>query len=165
MKRTTMLVYGAALLLPIGIAIAGNAPDVKEGLWSIHTQTIDNPGNVKSAHTSTICRNHAYDQHVMALSKGMKGCTVTSETIAGNKYSLAMHCMVGATVIDSKGTTTFDGDTSTHSENHATYAPAMAGVSETTMIQDQKYVGDCPPGVQPGDMTQPDGRVTHLWKQ
>ena len=164
MKITKMLVYATAALLPIGIAIAANVPDVKEGLWSIHTQSIDNPGNVKSDHTSTICRNHAYDEHVMSLAKNMKGCAVGSERVDGNKYILEMHCTVGTTVIASTGTTTFDGDTSTHSESHATYTPAMAGISEMTMIQDQKYVGSCPAGVQPGDMTSEDGRVTHLWK-
>ena len=94
----------------------------------------------------------------------MKGCTVSSENIEGNKYSMEMHCTVGATVINSKGATTFDGDTSSHSETHATYAPAMAGISEMTMIQDQKYMGSCPAGVQPGDRTNADGTVIHLGK-
>ena len=39
----------------------------------------------------------------------------------------------------------------------------MGGVSETTMIMDQKYVGSCPAGAQPGDITYADGRVTH-WR-
>jgi Protein of unknown function (DUF3617) len=164
MKVTKMLGYATALVLPMGIAIAANPPDLKEGLWSIRTQSTDNPGNVKSDHTSTICRNHAYDQHANSLAKTVKGCTVGRESFEGNKYSLEMHCTVGATVIDSKGTTTFDGDTSTHSETHATYAPAMAGIAETTMIQDQKYVGSCPAGAQAGDMTSENGRVNHLWK-
>ena len=165
MKITKVLVYAAALLLPIGIVIAANAPDVKEGLWTIHTQTTDNPGNVKSDHRSTICRNHAYDQHVISVSKEVKGCAVRSEGFEGNKYSIEMHCTVGTTVIDSKGTTTFDGDTSTHTESHATYTPAFYGKSETTTIQDQKYVGSCPAGSQPGDMTSENGQVIHLWKK
>jgi len=163
MKR--MLVYvGAALLLPIGVAIAVNLPEQKEGLWSIQRQTIDNPGNKKSESTSKICRNHAYDQHANSLAKNVKGCTTVSESFEGGKYSIEMHCVVAGTVIESKGTTTFQGDTSTHSESHATYTPAMAGVSETTTIMDQKYVGSCPAGTQPGDMMSADGRVTHLWK-
>jgi hypothetical protein len=72
-----MRVMAAALLLPIWIALGADPPDVKEGLWSIHTQTIDNPGNKKSDSSSTICRNHAYDQYVQSLAKKtMKGCTV-----------------------------------------------------------------------------------------
>lgn len=163
MKRT--LVYaGAALLLPIGIAIAVNLPEQKEGLWSIHMVTIDNPGNKKTESTSKICRNHAYDQHVIDLVKKMKGCTTVSESFLGGKFSIETHCVISGTVIDSKGTTTFQGDTATHSESQATYTPAMGGMSGMTMIQDQKYEGACPAGIQPGDRISADGTVTHLWK-
>jgi hypothetical protein len=94
----------------------------------------------------------------------VNGCTPTSQSFQGGKYSSASHCVVGGTVIESRGTATYQGDTSAHSETHATYSPAMDGVSETTMVMDQKYVGSCPAGVQPGDMTSADGRITHLWK-
>jgi len=99
-------------------------------------QSTDDPGNKKTEGTSTICRNHAYDQHVQAEAKNMKGCAKVNESFADGKYTLEMHCTVGASVIDSKGTSTFQDDTSTHSESHATYTPAFYGVSETTMIQD-----------------------------
>jgi len=65
-------------------------------------------------------------------------------------------------VIDSKGTTTFVGDTAAHSETHSTNTAAMYGVSETIQVMDQKYVGSCPAGAQPGDRTGADGRVSHL---
>lgn len=163
MKRMLVSV-AAALLLPIGIAIAVNLPEQKEGLWSIHRQMTANPGNKKTDSTSKICRNHAYDQYANSLAKNVKGCTTGSESFEGGKYSIEMHCVVAGTVIESKGTTTFQGDRSTHAESHATYTPAMGGVSEMTMIIDQKYEGSCPAGTQPGDMMSADGRVTHLWK-
>ena len=72
--------------------------------------------------------------------------------------------MTAGTVVESKGTTTFQGDTATHSETHATYTPPMGGISGMTMIMDQKYVGSCPAGLQPGDRTNADGSVIHLWK-
>jgi hypothetical protein len=164
MKLTNLLVYAALLSLPIGIAIATDVPDVKEGFWSIHTLTTNNPGNVKSETTTKICRNHAYDAYTKGLAKDIKGCTVNNESYAGNKYSMQMHCTVAATVIDSKGTVTFNGDTSTHSETQATYSPAVGGVSQTTTIQDQKYIGSCPTGTAPGDLILEDGNVNHLWK-
>ena len=163
MKKMLVSV-AAALLLPIGMANASDPPELKEGLWSIHTLTIDNPGNKKSENTSTICRNHAYDQHVQSLAKGRKGCATVTGSFQSGKYSVEMHCAAAGTVIDTKGTTTYQGDTSAHAENHTTYSPAFAGVSESTMIMDQKYVGSCPAGAQPGDMTTADGRVNHLWK-
>ena len=164
MKIIKMFVYLGALLLPAGIAIATNHPDLKEGLWSVHTQNIDNPGNKKSEGNFTLCRSHASDQAVEARVKEMKGCTKSNESFEGNKYSIEMHCTVASTVIETKGSTTFSGDTSTHTESHATYTPALGGISESTMIQDQKYIGACPAGVQPGDRTNADGTVIHLSK-
>ncbi len=163
MKRNKMLVSAvAAAWLPI--AYAADPPELKEGLWSIHTQTIDNPGNKKSEWTNTLCRNHAYDKSVEELGKTIKGCTKVSESVQGGKTSSELHCVVAGTVIDTKGTGTYGGDTSSHSESHATYSPAFGGVSESTMIMDQKYVGTCPAGVQPGDQTSADGTVIHLGK-
>jgi len=152
------------LLLTVGIAKAGNPPEQKEGLWSIHKLTTDNPGNKKTESTSTICRSHAYDEHVRSLAKSRKGCTTVSESFEGGKYSVEMNCEAAGTKVHTKGTTTYQGDTSTHSETQATYTPAMAGISETTAIMDQKYVGSCPAGTAPGDMTSSDGTVNHLWK-
>jgi Protein of unknown function (DUF3617) len=161
----TMLVLAAtALLLLIGTAYAADLPELKEGLWSVHKQTTTNPENSKSDTTSTICRNHAYDQHVRSLMKSMKGCSVVSESLQGGTYVLETRCEITGTMVDSKGTVTSQGDNATHSETHATYTPAMAGISEMTIIMDQKYVGSCPAGVQPGDITQADGRVSHTWK-
>ena len=147
--------------LAIAAAGAGDAPEVKEGLWSVHTQTIENPGNKKTEGSFELCRSHAYDQSVRATAKAMKACTMTNESLQGGKYSSGTHCVVGGTTIESKGTTTFQGDTSTHSETHSTYSPAMGGISESTTIMDQKYVGSCPAGMQPGDRKMADGRVVH----
>ncbi len=160
----TLVPAVAAFLLAIGTASAVDAPDLKEGLWSVHTQTVDNPGNKKSDGTYTLCRSHAFDQSVRASAKTVKGCTNTSESFQGGKFSSATHCVMAGTVMESKGTTAFQGDTSTHSETHATYSPAMYGVSETTMIMDQKYVGSCPAGTQPGDRISADGSVIHSGK-
>ncbi|HVR24953.1 MAG TPA: hypothetical protein VMU26_16705 [Candidatus Polarisedimenticolia bacterium] len=61
--------------------------------------------------------------------------------------------------MDSTETVIYTGDTSAHSETLATYTPALGGVSETTMIMDQKYVGSCPAGAQSGDLTNADGNI------
>jgi hypothetical protein len=152
-------------LLPIGTANAADPPEQKEGLWSIHRQSIDNPGNRKTESSSTICRSHTYNAYTLSLVKNKKvGCTTLKEVWQGSIHSVDSHCIVAGTAVDSKGTVTYTGDTSAHSENRATYTPALGGVSETTMIMDQKYVGSCPAGAQPGDLTNADGRVTHLWR-
>lgn len=162
--KKALLAVASAVLLAIGIANAADLPELKEGLWSIHSQSIDNPGNKKSESTSTICRSHAYDEYVRSQATNVKGCTTVSKSFLGGKYSVELHCVEAGTVVESKGTTTFQGDTSAHSETHATYTPALGGISEMTMIMDQKYIGSCPAGAQPGDKTNADGTVIHLWK-
>ena len=73
----------AALLLPL--AFAADAPEIKEGLWSIHTQTIDNPGNKKMENTSTICRDHAYDKSVEAKGFVNEGANPLGLTVEGKE--------------------------------------------------------------------------------
>jgi hypothetical protein len=145
----------------IGLALAVEPPAMKEGLWSIHTQSIDNPGNVKHESSRKICRSHAYDKEVQAKAKNLPGCKVLNENLSGGTFTSESECTSGQTVIKTKGTTTFQGDTATHSETHATYTPALYGVSDTRIIMDQKYLGACPAGTQPGDIIQADGTVTH----
>jgi hypothetical protein len=152
----------AALLLTSTALYAANPPEMMEGLWSIRNHTIDNPGNKKTDSTSTLCRSHAYDQHVLELAKTMIHCTI-NESVDANKFSVTTHCVVACTVVDSTSTAIFTGNTAAYSETRATYNPALGGISEMSVIQDEKYLGSCPPGLRPGDMTRADGTVVHLW--
>jgi len=148
----------------LAMANAASAPQLKEGLWSVHTQTIDNPGNRKTEGTYKLCRNHAFDKSVEARAKDVKGCTMVKESFENGVYSSETHCVIGATVLNSHGTTVFQGDASLRSESHSTYTPALRGTSESLRIIDQKYEGSCPAGTQPGDRTGADGKIVHLWK-
>jgi hypothetical protein len=94
----------------------------------------------------------------------MKGCKVASENLTGGTYTVETECNVQGSAIKSKGTTTYQGDTAFHLETHAAYTPALMGVGETTVIVDQKYLGACPAGIEPGDRIAEDGTVTHTWK-
>ena len=157
-----LLCTTALVLLPIGIALASGPPHLKEGLWSLDRQTIDSPGNKKDvAPTIKTCRSDAYDQYVLGLMKNMHGCTTVTDSTQGNRYLLDMKCTVGKTVIETKGTTTYQSDTFAHAVSHTTYTPAMYGRSETTTIADSKYIGSCPAGMQPGDRINTDGTIAH----
>ncbi|MGA2130740.1 MAG: DUF3617 family protein [Bryobacteraceae bacterium] len=160
--KKMMLVSAAALVLPI--AQAADPPELKEGLWSIRTQLVDNPGNKKDDTTTTLCRNHAYDKSAITLAKNaVKGCKY-DERFEGGKYATEMHCVIAGTVIETKATAAHVGDTSVHGEDHTTYSPPLGGVSESIRIVDQKYIGSCPAGAQPGDLTNAEGNVVHLGK-
>jgi hypothetical protein len=161
-KKLIFAMVGLATL--IGSASAADRPQIKEGLWQIRTQTIDNPSNKKTEGTVMLCRDHDFDKSAEALAKNVKGCTTISESFAAGKFSSETRCEVASTVIDSKGTVTFQSDTAAHSETHVTYTPALYGNADETMIQDQTYLGDCPAGMQPGDRKSQDGTIVHLRK-
>ncbi len=163
MKR--LLMCATAILSVVGFVAAIDLPASREGLWSMRTQTTDNPGNVKTDFTQKICRNHAYDSAARAKAKNMPGCKVLNENLSGHTYTLEMECKIAGSVIHSKGVTTIVGDAAFHSESHATYAPALNGVSDTTIIIDQKYLGSCPSGIEPGDIIRSDGTILHTGKR
>lgn len=155
----------AAIAVPVGAAYAVDHPQIKEGLWQIRTQTINNPGNKRTEGTVTLCRDHDYDKSVEALAKNIKGCITINESLEAGKFSSEVRCEIGSTVVVSKGTATFQNDASTHSETHATYTPVFYGIADVTMIQDQTYLGSCPAGMQPGDRKSQDGTIIkHMGK-
>jgi hypothetical protein len=162
MRKLLMTV--TAILCFVVFTPAIDLPSLREGLWSIHTQSVDNPGNVKREFTQKLCRNHAYDDSARAKAKNVPGCKTLNENLSGHTYTVEMECTVTGSVIHSSGVTTMTGDDAFHSETHATYTPALRGVSDTTMIIDQKYEGSCPAGTQPGDFIRPDGTILHTGK-
>lgn len=163
MQKVVLAFVTVALVLPS--AHATDPPEVKEGLWTVHSELTNNPGGKKIESNYTICRDHEFDQIARDREKGMKGCTTVGETLQDGKYTSEIHCSVKKTTIDSKGITTYTGDSAFHSETHVAYTPALGGVSESIIVVDQKYAGSCPAGTQPGDRTNEDGTVLHLGKQ
>jgi hypothetical protein len=163
MQKKFLLVT-AAMALPVAIASAQYLPSMKEGLWKIHSVTTDMPSNETTTDTYTICRSHAYDDHVRELVKSIKGCTYKEGGDVGGKKMEESHCEISGMKIDTTGYVKETGDTAFHSEGHTKYTPAMNKITETTMVQDQTYVGACPAGMEPGDKKDSDGTVQHLWK-
>lgn len=150
----------AALLLQL--AAATDAPEVKEGLWSVHMQFTDNPGNKKTEGSYSLCRDHAYDQAARARAKQIPGCTITNENLSSGKYTIQMRCVRMGSTVESTSVTTFSGDAALHTETHSTNTPPLHGVSEQTVVMDQKYTGSCPAGTKPGDRINSDGSIMHL---
>jgi hypothetical protein len=145
------------------IAASTDPPPMREGLWSVHTETTNNPIGKKSEGSYTLCRDHTFDSQMREQEKGQKGCTV-AEHIEDGGYSSEIHCKMGSRTMVSKDTTTFKGDTEVHEETHTWYSPAIGGVTDSLTVMDSKYDGSCPEGVMPGDRTDPGGSVVHLGK-
>jgi hypothetical protein len=158
MRRTLLLVVPVILL-------AADAPPFKEGFWSIHSVSTEQPSGKKREVTRSICRNHAYDDYVREKAKKIPPtCKIVTDSSSGGTTILETECTVQETTVHGKTTTTFTSDSAVHSETHTTYAPPLAGMSEMTMVMDQTYTGACPEGVDPGDMVTPDGKKVASWK-
>jgi hypothetical protein len=134
----------------------------KEGLWSIHTVTVENPGDKKREGNQSVCRNHAYDAYARTLAKRPE-CKI-AETFTRGAMVSDSECTIAGSVLHTKANVTFTGDTAAHSEMHTTYTPAAYGVAESTMTMDQAYVGPCPAGTEPGDIMGADGNRMSRWK-
>lgn len=156
MKKTAA---AAAFALLFTAAVAQDIPNMKEGLWKLHMVTTSGSGKPEDTGYS-LCRNHAYDQKAHDLMK-KTGCTVNEGAAIGGKRTFSSVCKVGDTTISSKSTLTSSGDTSFHSETITSYSPAMDGMSQTTTVQDQTYIGSCPAGMNPGDIMGADGQIRH----
>jgi hypothetical protein len=52
----------------------------------------------------------------------------------------------------------------THAESHATYTPSFNGKTEETLLQEQRFLGECPAGINPGDRIMSDGTVQRYGK-
>jgi len=152
-----LMLLSAMLLLPI--ARAADPPQLKEGLWEIRGQRIENPGNKRTEFTYRLCRSHAYDKAMDDLVKNQKDCTTTFESLGGGRYASSSRCTAAGIVIESKGSYRYESSTSARSESTATYLPALRGKTDETLIQDQNYLGSCPAGMRPGDRIDADSKV------
>ncbi len=154
--------FAALFVLPL---VAVDLPQLKEGLWSVTTQTEIKPAGNKIEGSSTLCRDHAYDEKVRAHAHtAMKGCTITKETFANGKYTVTSHCDRPNMAIDTESVTTMESDSASHSEIHSKITPPPPGHEETLITIDEKFIGACPANMKPGDRTSKDGSVIHIDK-
>jgi hypothetical protein len=160
--KTEILSSFAMMFVSIGIACADELqlPPMKEGLWESHTQQVIQ--GKKYDISMKMCKSHEFDKSMQASMKTagenmrkLNHCTDSVTRLSGNSYSSEMHCEKDGSV--TKTTMSYQGDTSYHMEMHMTDSK-----SETVMIIDDKYVGNCPADMKPGDAVTGDGKKMNL---
>lgn len=156
MRPTSLILVGALLF---SVARAADPPPLQEGLWEVRGRSVENPGAKVTNFSYRLCRNHAFDTAMDSQVKNAKECSTSFDDLGGGRFAAASSCNLGGRVIVSKGTYTYDSATLTHAESHATYTPAFNGKTEETILQEQRFLGDCPAGVNPGDRIMSDGSI------
>ena len=156
-------ILAATVLLFLGVAHADfpNMPTLKEGLWKI--RMIDTtPGQKPTDNTYSLCRDHAYDEKGRQIAnKVLTACTTTSDVKSGDTRTVVTSCKIGDSTVVTHSTLIGLSDTHFRTETSATYTPPLYGQSQSSMIQEQTYLGACPANMQPGDRQLPDGTLQH----
>jgi hypothetical protein len=144
---------------PLMAGCANDPPKLKEGLWDIRGQRVENPGNKRSDFAYRLCRDHAFDRATDAMYRDVKDCNTVLKKAGDAKYSSASTCRAAGVTIASTGTSSYRGNESIHTDTQAVYTPAFDGKTDETLVEDQQYIGKCPAAMKPGDRLNPDGIV------
>src|SRR5579871_765654 len=111
-----LIPVAASAFVLLGFADAADEPPLKEGLWSIQTETVSQPGDKKVSGTRSLCRNHAYDDDVRARAKAVAAnCKTVLDKSKGGRTELETECVIAGTTTHSKATTNTTSDSAVHS--------------------------------------------------
>jgi hypothetical protein len=155
---------GVLLAATVSVARAAGPPRLLEGLWEISVHSTENPGGKSTEYSFKLCRDHAFDKQTDELVKNNKNCATQLQSLGADRFSAASRCTVSGIVIVSKGLSVYQKNTAVHSESAATYTPPLYGKTDETMVQDQRYLGNCPAGMKPGDRILADGSLVRRAK-
>jgi hypothetical protein len=155
MKRA---LFFAAMVLAIA-AHAANMPDMpsmKEGLWSMRSQTIQHPSEAKTETAASVCRKAGWNRVPLKVKTPRGKCKSSIES-SGTKQRYEIACKVAAVVFKLTETKEITGENMMHTALDMSYSPPVDGVSGTTMIGEVAYISACPAGMKPGETLMPDG--------
>lgn len=155
--KPTLLVAALSASIGIGQADEFKPPPTKEGLWETHSTQVQH-GKTVSDSSVKMCQSKAITESMRVSAEALRKkneCTSTVTQPSPNTYVEESRCAKGPNAgSTTKVVYTHQGDIASHTEMHMT-----VGASETLMIMDAKYVGNCPAGIKPGDIIMSDGKV------
>ena len=155
----------ALAVVCFGLAGAGAAgagiPVLKSGLWELSRSTSQQP---ETKRVTEMCLDESVqaDMREFGLGVAKELCSKSDRRVEGNRLTIDAVCKLGATTMTAHSVMTFSGNTAYHTEGSATYDPPMANMSESKSSIDAKWVGECPAGQQPGDITLESGQKINI---
>ena len=159
-SQAISVVLGLARAAAAAAAPAQEFPKLKSGLWEVNMTS----GKRDQPRLTMMCLDDSVQREMYTVSTGMMSgmCTKHEIKVVGNKVTTIANCDLGITKMQSQAVMTLTGNTTYHTEAHATFDPPLNGQRESTSIIDGKHVGACKPGQQPGDMTLPGGQTVNV---
>jgi hypothetical protein len=142
-------------------ASAADIPVLKSGLWELSRSTSQQP---ETKRVTEMCLDESVQAEMREFGLGVAKelCSKSDRRVEGNRLTMDAVCKLGATTMTAHSVMTFSGNTAYHTEGRATYDPPMANMSESKSSIDAKWVGECPAGQQPGDITLESGQKINI---
>ncbi len=151
----------AAMVLLATQASAQEMPSMKPGLWESTTSTRMG-GSVKSGPKTMMCINEAMQRLMLANSQRAGAfCGKNITRREGNQFIAEAECRVSGATLKSQSIAIFTGDTAFRVESSSTVSPPISGINDSSATQEARYVGPCPAGMKPGDITS-GGRTMNM---
>ena len=146
--RVTLLAATTLATIFATAATASGYPPRKPGLWEVTAQNPKMP-----AVTTKMCLDAETDilLHMFDIVPTLN-CAKHDVKFAGETVTTDTTCLAARTTITTNSVTKFAGDAAYHVDITMHFNPPRAGLSQVSMIQDGKWVGDCPAGMAPGDL-------------
>ena len=144
-----------------GDVLAADIPVLKSGLWELSRSTSQQP---QAKRVTEMCLDESVQAEMREFGLGMAKelCSKSDRRVEGNRLTIDAVCKLGATTMTAHSVMTFSGNTAYHTDGSATYDPPMMNMSESKSSIDAKWVGECPAGQQPGDITLESGQKINI---
>lgn len=156
-----LIVSGLCVVSLAQAAGLEDLPKRKPGLWEMSVI----PENGKQAPvTSRVCIDSATDAVLtnFALGASSKICSKSDVRVSGSVATIDAVCKIGESVQTSHSTITFSGTTAYRSEARVHSEPPFMGRSDSTIVQEGKWIGTCPADMKPGDLVMGNGMKINL---
>lgn len=142
-------------------AYAAEPPVLKSGLWELSRSA---GAQSDAKRVTTMCLDESVQAQMREFGLGMAKelCSKSDRRFEGNRLIIDAVCKLGETTMTTHSVMTFASNTAYHTDGSATYDPPMMNMTDTKSSIDGKWVGDCKPGQQPGDITLESGQTINI---
>jgi hypothetical protein len=159
MRRFLAALFTVSCLVEVASAGPVTSLERKPGLWTLEV-TVDGEkeqGKMKQ------CIDAKTDARMMQMA-GQIGasCTKNQLTKSGSFYTYDSECTMSGSTMKAKGVFKGDFDSKYEGEIVTTISPPLFGQSSSTTKLVGSWVGNCPTGMNPGDMVMPNGMKVSL---
>lgn len=142
-------------------AFAADIPVLKSGLWELSRSSSQQP---ETKRLTTMCLDESVQAEMREFGLGVAKelCSKSDRRVEGDRLIIDAVCKLGVTTMTTHSVMTFSGNTAYHTEGSATYDPPTMNMSESKSSIDGKWVSECKPGQQPGDITLESGQTINI---